>query len=51
MMEDKLTDNERLRLEALKQAVATSVGCLETNDEILSRAKRYHKYIQSGKVE
>jgi hypothetical protein len=45
MIEDKLTSEERVRLEALNQAVNSFVGIGPSHDIILSRAKKFEAYI------
>jgi hypothetical protein len=46
MIEDKLTKEERLRLECLNQAVQRNVMKPASNDEILETAKEFEKYIR-----
>lgn len=48
MIEDKLTREERLRLEALAQAVASKTMQSSSSEEILRRARLFHGYITSG---
>ncbi len=48
MIEDKLTREERIRLECLAQAVSSAIGKLETEDVILRKAKRFETYIKDG---
>lgn len=51
MQEDKLLAEERIRLEALAQAVASSgamAGRVQTASDILKRAKAYEDYIVIG---
>jgi hypothetical protein len=51
-MGDQLTRNERLRLEALAQSVALSLGPgrLSHTDVVLEVAKRFERYIMEGEV-
>jgi hypothetical protein len=53
MQEDKLHAAERIRLEALAQAVASSgamAGRVQTASDILKRAAAYENYIITGKL-
>lgn len=52
MIEDKLKDVERLRLEALAQAIVASgaaAGRVQAAGDILRRAKAFEDYIITGK--
>jgi hypothetical protein len=48
--EDKLEHDERLRLEALNQAVTSNMGKPASSELILHDAKRFEKFIKEGKV-
>lgn len=53
MQEDKLQPMERIRLEALAQAIVASgaaAGRLQTADDIVKRAERFEDYIVGRKV-
>ncbi len=53
MQEDKLREEERIRLEALAQAIVASgaaAGRVQTGRDILQRAKAFEDYIISGDV-
>lgn len=53
MTEDKLKDVERLRLEALAQAIVASgaaAGRVQATGDILLRAKAFEDYIITGEV-
>jgi hypothetical protein len=53
MYEDKLKAAERLRLEALAQAIAASgapIGRMQTSSDIVRRAKIFEDYIVTGNV-
>jgi hypothetical protein len=53
MQEDKLRAEERLRLEALAQAIIASganAGRVQTADDILQRAEKFEKFIVSGEL-
>lgn len=45
MFEDKLTRDERLRLEALAQSVASMYGRDRPPEDIINRAKKFEIYI------
>lgn len=47
MIEDKLTRDERIRLESLAQAVASSGMHQEGTETIIHKAKRFETYIRS----
>jgi len=52
-VEDKLRPAERLRLEALAQAIVASgaaAGRVSASGDILRRAKAFEEYIVSGEV-
>lgn len=44
MIEDKLTQEQRIRLECLAQANATSLG--ETAEEVLAKAAKFAEYVK-----
>ena len=46
MIEDKLSREERIRLEALNQAV--NVGRLNSDEQIVERAERFERYIRGS---
>ena len=49
MNEDQLTRDERIRLEALNQAVARAMGALGISDvEIVRRARVFERWIREG---
>jgi hypothetical protein len=51
MMEDKLTHDERLRLEALRQAVQlANTRTTAALQEVLRNASRFELFIKEGQV-
>lgn len=50
MLEDKLTQDQRIRLESLAQASMTS-GPMASSDVILARAKAFEKFIKEDSEE
>lgn len=53
MQEDRLQAPERIRLEALAQAVVSSgaaAGRVQTSVDIVRRAKAFEEFIVSGQV-
>jgi len=48
MTEDKLQRDERIRLEALNQAVHLNMGVAISDEQIISIAKRFERYIRNG---
>lgn len=49
IIQDNLSREQRIRLEALTQACASLVGTLSVTETIINRARIFHKYIQEGK--
>ena len=49
MHEDKLSHDERRRLEALNQAIA-SCGMIKSTEEVLACAKKFERFIIDGTV-
>lgn len=47
-MNDKLTTEQRIRLEALNQAVHVGLASQEPASKILTRAKVFEEYIREG---
>lgn len=50
MIEDKLSTEQRIRLEALAQATASSMGVPTTPEKILSKAEKFEIYIRTGRT-
>lgn len=50
MIEDKLTHNERLRLECIAQAVASHIGQAPTTEQLIKRAERIEQYVSKEKI-
>jgi hypothetical protein len=49
MVEDKLSRDERIRLEFMNQAVSISMGTPnKTVDKIITDAKKFEAYIKNG---
>lgn len=46
MIEDKLTREERIRLECLNQAMQGSIGRQMSAEGVIENAKRYEHYIR-----
>ncbi len=46
MIEDKLTREERIRLECLAQAMNGSIGRHMSPEGVIANAKRYESYIR-----
>lgn len=51
MQEDKLDKDERLRLEALNQAVHLNIGVAISDEQIIMIARRFERYIRNGNDE
>ncbi len=49
MIEDKLTPEQRIRLESLALANVTSHG--QSAEVVIEKASRFEKYIETGKTE
>lgn len=49
MFEDKLTLEQRLRLEALNQAVMSNMHMHSTDAEIVATAQRFLVWLEDGK--
>lgn len=50
MLGDQLTRDERIRLESLNQAIASSMTMrAEDSDELVARAERFEMRIRNGK--
>ena len=47
-MGDQLNRDERIRLEALAQAVALNSGCAVSDEQVLSIAKHFERWIRNG---
>lgn len=50
MIEDKLTTDQRIRLEALGQSTTSFVGSNTSGMLIVARAQDFEDYIREGKV-
>lgn len=50
MIEDKLDHDERLRLECVAQAVASTAMSRPSAETIVETAKRFETYIREGKT-
>jgi len=50
VIEDKLTRDERIRLEALNQAVVASTGHIHGDSVIISMAEVFEAFIRNGKL-
>lgn len=48
MDNDQLTREERIRLEALAQAVSLNIGCAVSDEQVLSIAKHFELWIRNG---
>lgn len=46
--EDQLTKEERIRLEALNQAVTLNAATIISDEQVVSIAKRFERYILEG---
>lgn len=49
MIEDQLNKEQRIRLEALAQSVASTVGMPIAAHIIIERAKSFESYIRTGR--
>lgn len=51
MMEDKLTREERIRLDCLNQATAYEASRISnlSTDQIIGRAAKYENFVKNGK--
>ena len=47
-VEDRLSTDERIRLEALNQAVHLNMGVAISDEQIISIARRFEHYIKHG---
>lgn len=52
MLEDRLNTTQRIRLEALSQAIVSSLHATGTadNNAVLTRAREYERWIAKGKL-
>jgi hypothetical protein len=48
MIEDKLTQDQRIRLEALAQSIAANAMHRPSSEKILSDAKQYAAWVEAG---
>lgn len=48
MFEDKLNQDQRIRLEALAQSIQSRMGRPSTTKEILERAQSFEKFVLRG---
>lgn len=47
-VQDQLSRDERIRLEALAQAVAMNMGVAVSDEQIISNAKAFERWILKG---
>jgi hypothetical protein len=50
MVEDRLDRDERIRLESLNQAIASTMGTSFPTRSIMARAFTFEDYIRNGKT-
>lgn len=46
---DQLNRDERIRLEALAQAVSLNIGCAVSDEHVVAVAQRFERWIKEGK--